>query len=117
MTRRVARWDAPFMPAFCTGFERDEQNDTYPPVEREYILSMAAVTTRILTTEPDGDDGLIVTFSDGTTGAYVVEELLELRPVRERLKTRKTLKAAKGKAHELKGARLVLSSPSVRVPR
>jgi hypothetical protein len=105
------------MPAFCTGFERHEQNDTYPPVEREYILSMATVTTRILTTAPDGDDGLIVTFSDGTTGAYVVEELLELRPVRERLKTRKTLKAAKGKAHELKGARLVLSSPSVRVPR
>jgi hypothetical protein len=41
---------------------------------------------RILTTEPDGDDGLIVTFSDGTTGAYVVEELLALRPVRERSK-------------------------------
>jgi len=33
----------------------------------------------ILTTARDGDDGLIVTFSDGTTGAYVVEELLELR--------------------------------------
>ena len=27
--------------------------------------------------------GLILTFSDGTTGAYVVEELLELRPNRE----------------------------------
>jgi hypothetical protein len=54
---------------------------------------MAAVTIRILTTENDGDDGLIVTFSDGTTGAYVVEELLELRPVRERLKTKKTPKA------------------------
>ncbi len=45
---------------------------------------------RMLTTEFDGDDGLIVTFSDGTTGAYVVEELLELRPVRERMKTEKT---------------------------
>lgn len=44
----------------------------------------------ILTTERDGDDGLIVTFSDGTTGAYVVEELLELRPFRERAKTKKT---------------------------
>jgi hypothetical protein len=43
---------------------------------------------RILTTEPDGDDGLIVTFSDGTTGAYVVEELLGLRPFRERVKTK-----------------------------
>ncbi len=31
---------------------------------------------RILATEPDQDDGLIVTFSDGTTGAYVAEELL-----------------------------------------
>ena len=38
---------------------------------------------RILTVERDGDDGLIVTFSDETTGAYVVEELLELRPYRE----------------------------------
>lgn len=44
---------------------------------------------RILTTERDGDDGLIVTFSDGTTGAYVIEELLELRPFRERAKTKK----------------------------
>jgi hypothetical protein len=44
---------------------------------------------RILATEFDGDDGLIVTFSDGTTGAYVAEELLELRPYREREKTRK----------------------------
>jgi hypothetical protein len=51
-------------------------------------------TIRMLTTEFDGDDGLIVTFSDGTTGAYVVEELLELRPIRERVKTpkRKPLK-------------------------
>ena len=44
---------------------------------------------QILTTERDGDDGLIVTFSDGTTGAYVVEELLQLRPFREREKTKK----------------------------
>ncbi len=49
-----------------------------------------ADTIRILTTELDGDDGLIVTFSDRTTGAYVVEELVELRPVRERVKTEKT---------------------------
>lgn len=48
---------------------------------------------QILTTEVDGDDGLIVTFSDGTTGAYVVEELLELRPFRERAKTRKATKS------------------------
>jgi hypothetical protein len=48
--------------------------------------------TRILTTELDGDDGLIVAFSDGTTGAFVVEELLELRPCRERVKTGKVVK-------------------------
>ena len=37
---------------------------------------------RILNVERD-DDGLIVTFSDGTTAGYVTEELLELRPFRE----------------------------------
>jgi hypothetical protein len=42
---------------------------------------------RILTTELDGEDGLIVTFSDGTWGAYVIEELLDLRPHREPTKT------------------------------
>jgi hypothetical protein len=39
--------------------------------------------TRILKVEMDGNDGLIVTFSDGTTAGYVVEELLYLRPHRE----------------------------------
>jgi hypothetical protein len=38
---------------------------------------------QILTTALDGNDGLTVTFSDGTTGAYVAEELLALRPYRE----------------------------------
>jgi hypothetical protein len=38
---------------------------------------------QILSVEKDGDDGLIVAFSDGTTGAYVVEELLGLRPCRQ----------------------------------
>ena len=33
----------------------------------------------ILGLEQDGKDGLIVTFSHGTIGAYVVDELLELR--------------------------------------
>lgn len=51
-----------------------------------------AETIKILTTEFDGDDGLIVTFSDKTTGAYVVEELLELRPYRERVKTKTVVK-------------------------
>ena len=49
---------------------------------------------RILTTEPD--DGLIVTFSDETTGAYVVEELLALRPVRERSKAKRIQTTQKG---------------------
>ena len=51
----------------------------------------------ILTAERDGDDGLIVKFSDGTTGAYVVEELLELRPFRERIETKKTQNSPKKK--------------------
>jgi len=40
---------------------------------------------QIVSVEQDGDDGLVVTFSDGTTAAYVVEELLQLRPYRETL--------------------------------
>jgi hypothetical protein len=36
---------------------------------------------RILTVEPDAD-GMVVTFSDGTTAGYLVEELLDLRPQR-----------------------------------
>ena len=39
-------------------------------------------TTAILTVEQESD-GVMVTFSDGTTAGYVVEELLELRPHRE----------------------------------
>ena len=37
----------------------------------------------ILTVEIDAPDGLILTFSDGTTAAYLVDEMLELRPYRE----------------------------------
>jgi hypothetical protein len=36
----------------------------------------------ILAVERDGDDGVIITFSDGTSAGFVVEELLELRPYR-----------------------------------
>ena len=46
---------------------------------------------QILAVELDGKDGLVVTFSDGTTGGYVVEELLALRPIRERVKIKKTI--------------------------
>jgi hypothetical protein len=38
---------------------------------------------QILTVERDSEDGLTVTFSDGTVAGYVAEELLELRPFRE----------------------------------
>jgi hypothetical protein len=44
---------------------------------------------KILSVEKDGEDGLIVAFSDGTTGAYVVEELLALRPCRQQGEERK----------------------------
>jgi hypothetical protein len=37
----------------------------------------------ILSVEKDGEDGLIVTFSDGTISGYLAQELLELRPNRE----------------------------------
>jgi hypothetical protein len=65
----------------------------------------AAKPIRILTTEHDGDDGLIVTFSDGTTGGYVIEELLALRPMRERSKT-KPIKTTKKRNGELKASRV-----------
>jgi hypothetical protein len=42
--------------------------------------------TRILSIEQDNVDGMIVTFSDRTVAGYVVEELLELRPMREQVK-------------------------------
>jgi hypothetical protein len=52
----------------------------------------------MLAVELDGSDGLVVTFSDGTTGGYVIEELLGLRPVRERLKINRLPKVPKLKA-------------------
>ena len=52
------------------------------PGGADYGISME-IPIRILTAEVDDGEGIIVTFSDGTTAAYVVEELLELRPHRE----------------------------------
>ena len=49
------------------------------------ILFAMGEDLRILKVEKDGEDGLIVMFSDGTTAGYVVEELLLLRPRRERV--------------------------------
>jgi hypothetical protein len=47
------------------------------------MLSPMVDETRILKVELDRNDGLIVTFSDGTTAGYVAEELIDLRPHRE----------------------------------
>ena len=44
---------------------------------------------RILSVKLDGPDGLIVTFSDGTQDAFVVEELLALRPLRMKVAAEK----------------------------
>jgi hypothetical protein len=48
----------------------------------------------LLAVELDGKDGLVVTFSDRTTGGYVIEELLGLRPIRERIKIKKAIPIA-----------------------
>ena len=53
------------------------------------LFAMTTKGVQILNVEKDGEDGLLVTFSDRTIGAYVVEELLALRPIREKLKESK----------------------------
>ncbi len=59
--------------------------DQTPARKRGTFRSMAS-EIHIVEVEKDGEDGLLVTFSDGTVGGYVVEELLELRPIREKVK-------------------------------
>ena len=56
--------------------------EQFPAWKRDTLPAMTG-ETRILKVEKDGEDGVIVTFSDGTMGGYVVEELLALRPIRE----------------------------------
>jgi len=46
------------------------------PARKWDRLSNMSGEIHILKVEQDGEDGLIVTFSDGTTCGYVVEELL-----------------------------------------
>jgi hypothetical protein len=60
----------------------------FPP--REIVTEMKK-EIHLLAVELDGKDGLLVTFSDGTTGGYVIEELLHLRPFREQMKIKKTI--------------------------
>ncbi len=61
---------------------------------------------QILTVEKDDGDGLITTFSDGTTAGYVAEELLELRPKRELTEVghEKVTKLQKAKIENIAGA-------------
>ena len=47
------------------------------------MLKRENYVVRITHVQMDGDDGIWVRFSDGTFAGYVIEELLELRPVRE----------------------------------
>ena len=42
---------------------------------------------QISAVELDGNDGVFVMYSDGTTSGYVIEELLALRPYREPFRT------------------------------
>ena len=58
-------------------------------IDSKYCVAME-VLAKIVRVEIEGDDGLIVTFSDATEAAYVVEELLELRPHREPIESSST---------------------------
>src|ERR1019366_2922420 len=70
----------------CMDCECIKLNDClYRVVRVNMHISAMEAQTQILKVEKDGEDGLIVTFSDGTTAGYVVEELLGLRPLRERV--------------------------------
>ena len=64
-------------------FSVSEQNDPAGRLSRFCKILTMVEPVRILTVERDDEDGLFVTFSDGTTAGYVTEELLELRPFRE----------------------------------
>jgi hypothetical protein len=55
------------------------------PVRKPGILCAMVQQIEILDIQKDGEDGILVKFSDGTITGYVVEELLRLRPVRERV--------------------------------
>jgi hypothetical protein len=51
----------------------------------KHIPGSTSKHPHIVSAEKDGVDGVLVTFSDGTITGYVVEELLRLRPVREKV--------------------------------
>jgi hypothetical protein len=64
---------------------RSVSNIGQPEAWQWGTLFVMTGNTYILKVEKDGEDGLTVMFSDGTTAGYVVEELLLLRPRRERV--------------------------------
>jgi hypothetical protein len=56
-------------------------------MQEQYMrMTIAMNAVQIVKVEKDGPDGILVTFSDGTIAGYVAEELIELRPIRERVK-------------------------------
>lgn len=66
---------------------RSKQNR--PAVEVPVLCLMAETRIRILAVSRDSDEGIIVTFSDGTSDGFVTEELLELRPHRPPVQKRR----------------------------
>jgi hypothetical protein len=67
----------------------------------------------IVKVEQEGEDGVLITFSDGTIGGYVVEELLELRPSREMVSvtTRPNYHRSEGVAELLRTAQPTFPEP------
>lgn len=55
---------------------------------------------QIVNVEQDGTDGILVTFSDGTNAGYVAEELIELRPVREKVSLSSRPQKSASHSHE-----------------
>jgi hypothetical protein len=84
----------------CTLIKTEQQAALSPGI----LLAMTS-EIYILKTEKDGKDGLIVAFSDGTTGAYIAEELIDLRPYREITKEQNI------QNHPLAGASTVMTLP------
>jgi hypothetical protein len=65
-----------------------EFNSSVSKIERVQTKNSGILLTmplRILNIEKDGEDGIMITFSDGTTAGYVAEELASLRPIREKV--------------------------------
>jgi hypothetical protein len=53
------------------------------PISGVTRMLLMSEPLRIVTVMADGEDGLFVTFSDGTIAGYLVEERIDLMPSRE----------------------------------